>query len=337
MIKRGIEYLVGFSGVIYLFMTGVVVSAESNVNFSVEAIPNEFQVDSGVTYFDLRIPPEQRTDMKIRIYNHGSDDQSYLVSLRNATTNGNGLIVYEEKGPLTLAEVSLSELARVSEKPITIKAGESKIVSLKLTLPKRAIEGVLLAGIEIKKQDKPEEASAEVGVQSRQAYVIGVKVRSSIREIEPDLLFEGVKATSYLSRPSVLVTLANQAPAISEKFQVEAVVKKGGKVIVRKEMTAQFAPTTYMTFPLTSMGILKPGTYQLDVKVIGKEKNWTWQDDFTISEKQVEQMKKTVPDVEQHPNSFLGDTSKMLMIVSLSIIVLLLGYIYHLKRKASSE
>lgn len=59
MIKRGIQYLVEFSGVIYLLMTGVVVSAESNVNFSVEAIPNEFQVDSGVTYFDLRIPPEQ--------------------------------------------------------------------------------------------------------------------------------------------------------------------------------------------------------------------------------------------------------------------------------------
>lgn len=329
--------LIWLSGIIYLLCIGSPVSAESNVNFSVEAVPNEFQIDSGVTYFDLRMQREQQTNLKVKIYNQGSDDQAYLVSLRNATTNGNGLIVYEEQKPLTLAPFSLSELTRVSEQPITIKAGQSKVVALKLTLPKQAIEGVILGGIEIKKQDKEEEETDQVGVRSRQAYVIGVKVRSSIRDVAPDLIFEGVKVGSYLSRPSVLVTLANQAPAISEKLQMEAIIKKGKEVIVRKELTAQFAPTTYMTVPITSMGILTPGTYQLSIKVTGHGQDWAWEDDVTVSEKQVREMEKTVPVIEQHPNSLLGEWSKRLMIGSLLIIFVLLGYIYRLKRQTTTK
>ncbi len=108
------------------------------------------------------------------------------------------------------------------------------------------------------------------------------------------------------------------------------------KMIIRKKMNAQFAPTIYMTIPLASTGILTPGTYQLDVKLTGDTQEWSFEDDFTISENQVKEMKKTVPDVEEHPNSFLGENSKALMIGSFLIIILLLGYIYRLKRSVSS-
>ncbi|WP_026827106.1 WxL protein host-binding domain-containing protein [Exiguobacterium artemiae] len=107
-------------------------------------------------------------------------------------------------------------------------------------------------------------------------------------------------------------------------------------MIIRKKMNAQFAPTIYMTIPLASTGILTPGTYQLDVKLTGDTQEWSFEDDFTISENQVKEMKKTVPDVEEHPNSFLGENSKALMIGSFLIIILLLGYIYRLKRSVSS-
>lgn len=337
MIKAKVRYFIGVIGFICLLCIGRPVGAESDVDFSVETIPSDFQVNAEVTYFDLRMVPKQQTDLKVRIYNHASRDQRYLVSLRNATTNANGLIVYEEKNPLQLALSSLSELTRAPKNPIQIKAGQSKVVSLKLTMPEQAIEGTLLAGIEIKKQEEQEKSSEQVGIQSRQAYVIGVKVRSSVRDVEPDITFEGVKADVHLYRPSVLVTLANRAPAISKKILVEMTVKKNKKLIIRKKMNAQFAPTTYMTVPLASTGILTPGTYQLDVKMTGDKEKWSFKDDFTISENQVKKMKKTVPDVEQHPNSFLGENSKALMIGSFLIIILLLGYIYRLKRKVSSK
>lgn len=337
MIEAKVRYFIGVIGFVCLLCIGRPVGAESDVDFSVEAIPSELQVNAEVTYFDLRMVPKQQTDLKVRIYNHASSDQSYRVSLGNATTNGNGLIVYEEDKPLPLASRSLSELTRTPEKPIQIKAGQSKVVSLPLTMPEQAIEGTLLAGIEIKKQEEQNESSEQVGIQSRQAYVIGVKVRSSVRDIEPDITFEGVKADVHLSRPSVLVTLANRAPAISKEISVEMTVKKNKKVIIRKKMNAQFAPTTYMTVPLASTGILTPGIYQLDVKMTGDTQEWSFKDDFTISENQVKEMKKTVPDVEEHPNSFLGENSKALMIGSFLIIILLLGYIYRLKQKVASK
>jgi hypothetical protein len=304
-----------------LFSTGnpSVVKADSSVNFSIEAIPNKFQVDSGVTYFDLRMAANQKTDVRIRIYNHSSYDQTFLTSVRNATTNGNGLIVYEQKKPLALAPVSLTEMIRPATKSVFIKGGESKVISLPLQIPNELTE------------------KDTIGIQNRHAYIIGLKVRSEIKDLSPELTYEGIRAKSYLTRPNVLVKLANLAPTITQPMKFESVVTKNKKVVVRKKMNVRFAPSTYMTVPIETMGILKAGTYQMAVRVEGKERTWKWNDEFKVTEKQVKQMEENIPKIEKNPNSFIGEWSKELMIASALIIFLLLGYIYRLKKQQHSS
>ncbi|MCT4780719.1 MULTISPECIES: DUF916 domain-containing protein [Exiguobacterium] len=310
-----------------------VVKADEPVNFSIEAIPNEFQVDSDVTYFDLRMAAEQKTNVRVRIYNHGSDDQTFLTSVRNATTNGNGLIVYEQKKPLALAPVSLTDMVRPATTSTFIKSGKSKVVSLPLHIPNE-LTGTVLAGIRVEKKFKASEAKQDtIGIQNRHAYVIGLKVRSEIKDLSPKLTYEGIQTKSYLTRPNVLVKLANQAPTITQPMKFETVVTKNKKVVVRKEMDVRFAPSTYMTVPIETMGILKAGTYQVAIHVEEKERTWTWNDEFKVTEKQVRQMEEKIPKIEKNPNSFIGEWSKELMIASTWIIVFLLGYIYRLKKQ----
>lgn len=313
------------------------VKADAPVNFSIEAVPNEFQVDSGVTYFDLRMGANQKTNLRVRIYNHGSDDQTFLTSIRNATTNGNGLIVYEQKKPLALAPVSLTEMIRPATKSNFIKGGESKIVSLPLQIPNE-LTGTVLAGIRVEKKiDENEIKEDTIGIQNRHAYIIGLKVRSEIKDVSPELTYEGIQTKSYLTRPNVLVKLANQAATITKPMKFEAIISKNKKVVVRKEMDVRFAPSTYMTVPIETMGILKAGTYQVAIRVEGKERTWTWNDEFKVTEKQVKQMEEKIPKIEKNPNSFIGEWSKELMIASTLIIFLLLGYIYRLKKQQHSS
>lgn len=322
-----------------LFSTGnpSVVKADSSVNFSIEAIPNKFQVDSGVTYFDLRMAANQKTDVRIRIYNHSSYDQTFLTSVRNATTNGNGLIVYEQKKPLALAPVSLTEMIRPATKSVFIKGGESKVISLPLQIPNE-LTGTVLAGIRVEKKFSEGDTEKDtIGIQNRHAYIIGLKVRSEIKDLSPELTYEGIRAKSYLTRPNVLVKLANLAPTITQPMKFEAVVTKNKKVVVRKKMNVRFAPSTYMTVPIETMGILKAGTYQMAVRVEGKERTWKWNDEFKVTEKQVKQMEENIPKIEKNPNSFIGEWSKELMIASALIIFLLLGYIYRLKKQQHSS
>ncbi len=329
--------LSGFFVVLYLVFgigSPSFVKADAPVNFSIEAIPNEFQVDSGVTYFDLRMAANQKTDVRVRIYNHGSDDQTFLTSIRNATTNGNGLIVYEQKKPL--APVSLTEMIRPATESTFIKGGESKVVSLPLQIPNE-LTGTVLAGIRVEKKfDENETKEDTIGIQNRHAYIIGLKVRSEIKDVSPELTYEGIQTKSYLTRPNILVKLANQAATITKPMKFEAVISKNKKVIVRKEMDVRFAPSTYMTVPIETMGILKAGTYQVVIRVEGKERTWIWNDEFTVTEKQVKQMEEKIPKIEKNSNSLIGEWSKELMIASTLIIFLLLGYIYRLKKQQHS-
>ena len=108
--------------------------AEDRVNFSIEAVPNDYQVDSGVSYFDLRMTAKQKTNIQVRIFNHGPEDHTFLTSIRNATTNDNGLIVYDQKKPVPLAPTSLTDLIQPNTKSTFIKGGESKVVSLPLEI-----------------------------------------------------------------------------------------------------------------------------------------------------------------------------------------------------------
>lgn len=309
--------------------------AEDRVNFSVEAVPNAYQVDSGVTYFDLRMPAQQKTNLQVRIYNHGPADHTFLTSIRNATTNNNGLIVYDQKKSVPLASTSLTDLIKPNTQSTFIKGGESKIVSLPVEVSNE-LDGTLLAGIRI--ESKPEGETTNdntIGIQNRHAYVIGLKVRSSIKETAPIITYEGVQAKSSFSRPTVFVKLANQAPTISKTMKFEAIVTKGKKVVVRKQMDVRFAPSIYMKTPIETTGILEPGTYHIKIRVDGEGKTWKWKDSFKITKRQANQMKEQIPnrDIEKNSNSFVGEWSKELMMASTLIIFLLIGYIYRLKKQ----
>mgnify|MGYP000844119929 CR=1 FL=1 len=335
MKRWGIGFLVALFYGLFIWIIPSTSFAEERVNFSIEAVPNAYQVDSGVSYFDLRMIAKQKTNIQVRIFNHGSEDHTFLTSIRNATTNDNGLIVYDQKKPVPLAPTSLTDLIQPNTKSTFIKGGESKVVSLPLELV-NDLDGTLLAGVRVEK--KPEKETSKkntIGIQNRHVYVIGLKVRSSIKELAPEITYEGVEAKSSFSRPTVFVKLANQVPTISQPMKFEAVVTQGKKVVVRKETEIRFAPSIYMKTPIETTGILEPGTYQIRIRVEGEEKTWKWKDSFKITKRQADQMKEQIPEreIEENSNSFVGEWSKELMIASTLIIFLLIGYIYRLKRQ----
>ncbi|MGI1807137.1 WxL protein peptidoglycan domain-containing protein [Exiguobacterium sp. TDN 0502] len=335
MKRWGITCLAAFVYGLWIWLIPLNGFAKDRVNFSVEAVPNDYQVDSGVSYFDLRMTAKQKTNIQVRIFNHGPDDHTFLTSIRNATTNNNGLIVYDQKKPVPLAPISLTDLIQPNTKSTFIKGGESKVVSLPLEITNN-LDGTLLAGVRIEKKTEKEQAEKNtIGIQNRHSYIIGLKVRSSIEELAPEITYEGVKVKSSFSRPTVFVKLANQVPTISKPMKFEAIVTQNEKVVVRKEMDVRFAPSVYMNTPIETTGILKPGMYQIDIRLEGKGKMWKWKDRFEVTKHQADRMKEQMPEreIEENSNSFVGEWSKELMIGSTLIIFLLIGYIYRLKKQ----
>lgn len=92
--KTGIILIVLFANLFLL--PGKLVQAEENVGFSVQAVLPYNQRDDRHSYFDLKVEPESTQDLETVIYNNEDKEITVKVSVHNASTNRNGLIVYEE-------------------------------------------------------------------------------------------------------------------------------------------------------------------------------------------------------------------------------------------------
>ena len=70
---------------------------EGDVEFSVKALIPDNQIDTKKSYFDLRMKPKQKQEIETILYNSSDEEMNIKISVYNATTNQNGLIVYEDQ------------------------------------------------------------------------------------------------------------------------------------------------------------------------------------------------------------------------------------------------
>lgn len=97
-VKRIIRYAIYF--VIYLSFFQCTIFAVENEeygSFDVEAILPENQIDDQANYFQLLVEPKKRQVIKVKVSNHTDTKQTFLIMINQATTNKNGLLVYDEK------------------------------------------------------------------------------------------------------------------------------------------------------------------------------------------------------------------------------------------------
>src|SRR5690625_4753514 len=72
-------------------------NSKDHVGYSVQALIPENQLDSKHSYFDLLMKPNQKQALQATIYNDEQEEINVRVTVYNASTNSNGLVVYEEQ------------------------------------------------------------------------------------------------------------------------------------------------------------------------------------------------------------------------------------------------
>src|SRR5690625_4668442 len=132
---------------IYLMSSDQVVKGEQ-VSYSVNALLPENQLDRGHSYFDLRVMPNDEQYLQTEIMNHEQEEITVNMSVRNASTNANGIIAYEETEAKEDNDIiHLTDIVTFEEDEIVIPSGESKTVTAKLEMPADKFEGVILGGL----------------------------------------------------------------------------------------------------------------------------------------------------------------------------------------------
>lgn len=333
-----------YASLIYLFLMAIILpltvkATDERVGYSVKAVIPENQIDMKHSYFDLRMVPNQAQELEVLVYNNESEDITIHVGIHNASTNSNGLIVYEEREEVDSSlKVPLTEILSLEQKEINIPAGESKVVTAVLQMPQEEYDGIILGGLHFEKVVEEEEDAEGISLENKYAYVIGVQLSENDHEVLPDLHLKSVSPELVNYRTALIVNLQNSEPVIISNLTIDAQVYKQGETELIHEISQKqvnIAPQSNMNVVIDWKNKpLDPGEYMLEMKATDGSETWEWKETFVIEKEAAKQLNKDAVELEEDKLNIWIVVGMVLLVL---IILVLLLYIRKLKRNPAHK
>jgi len=314
------------------------------VGFSVSANLPDNQQDSGVSYFDLHMRPEQKQRLTTTVYNENAEEIKVKVEVVSASTNANGIIDY--KTPDIKDETlktPLSEIAEVKTPELVIPGGKTAEAVVSIEMPEEEYDGAILGAIvltQVKEEPESPEESAQkaqqgVYINNEYSYVVGVKLTETDIEILP--AFEGVQAQPELLnyRVNVVHYIRNREAAIAKNIQMDIEIYSQNEQAVVKTShgTVDMAPNSVMPYALMWDGEIAPGKYVSNVSMKLDDKEWNFELPFEVSAQTAQEINKESVEQGQGIPWWVILLIVILIVLMLVIVLLLLA----MKRKKKTE
>ncbi|MFS6999425.1 DUF916 and DUF3324 domain-containing protein [Carnobacterium maltaromaticum] len=319
--------------------------AAETMAYSVKANIPENQINKTLTYFDLKMEPNQRQDITLTVSNSSDEKATILISPNVAMTNQNGVIDYskaDEKVDSTLKNPVTSIISKAQE--VTLEPKETKEVPFTIQMPEKEFDGLILGGFYISKKEdnsNTKDKEKDVQIKNKYSYVIGLQLRENTNEVKPVMELNEIKPALLNYRTAVTVNLQNTEATIMKEVSVDAKVMKKGTTKVLHETKKEglsMAPNSNFDFPINwDNQSLDAGTYRLQLIAQSGEDKWEFDKEFTISAKDSTDLNKEAVELEKtEPNWIL--IISVVAGITIFLILVIGFFIYrHQKKKAAEK
>lgn len=266
-------------------------SKASELNFSVNAVIPDNQIDKEKSYFDLKVTPGEKQKLIVKLRN--TTDKEIVINphIQSAKTNKNGVIDYTPnkiKKDDTL-KIAMEDVAKVPEE-VTVPPQSEKDLTIEVTMPKDKFDGIILGGIYLKEdtsKNKEEDKENDVAIKNEYSYVVALQMRQNDNKVKPMLHMNEVNPETQNARNVIVANIQNSEPMIISKLKIDATVnKKGSKdnLAILKKENLQVAPNSNFNIAVPLEGEkLEAGTYILNMKAESAGKEWQFKKEFSIS------------------------------------------------------
>lgn len=336
--KRLLLLFTGF----FLLLTPTFVQAASTEKapFTMEAVlPENQRKDSAATYFDLVVQPEHKQQLAVRFQNLSDKKMTLQLSTNSAVTNSNGVIDYnkaDSKKSLD-AKYRLDELLNIPEE-VVLAAGETKVISGELTVPKDRFDGILLGGVTATmtaEKAAGEKQTSGLALTNQLAMTVGVVLTEDTQQVvEPELRLLQVRPGLSNGYTSVLATVQNSMPQMVGQMTITGkVFKKGSSEVIKETVrkNQEMAPNSQFDFPVDwGKENLEPGDYTLKLVAQNKSHKWVFSKDFTIAKAEADKLNKKAVGLKK-------DYTWLYIIIGIVLFILLLVLAFLLGRRQRSE
>ncbi|SPN75470.1 DUF916 and DUF3324 domain-containing protein [Brochothrix thermosphacta] len=287
--RQGTIFLITF--IFFLSLMPTTFSKASELNFSVNAVIPDNQIDKEKSYFDLKVTPGEKQKLIVKLRN--TTDKEIVINphIQSAKTNKNGVIDYTPnkiKKDDTL-KIAMEDVAKVPEE-VTVPPQSEKDLTIEVTVPKDKFDGVILGGIYLKEdtsKNKEEDKEKDVAIKNEYSYVVALQMRQNDNKVKPMLHMNEVNPETQNARNVIVANIQNSEPMIISKLKIDTTVnKKGSKdnLAILKKENLQVAPNSNFNIAVPLEGEkLEAGTYILNMKAESAGKEWQFKKEFSIS------------------------------------------------------
>lgn len=278
-------------------------ATDGKTQFNVEPVFPKSQLNKNDSYYNLILKPNEKEILKVKVINKSNKEISVDLKINNASTNANGLIVYNVKEAKLDKSLTIpfTSIAKLKEKTIPLKAKETKEVEVELSLPKTAINGTILGGIyATESEDKEAQNNKGTGVVSRYGFSLGVAVRNDAETNlygTTELKLKDVKPTIYLGSKTIQAEIVNPNSEIFQPVTINGSITKSGAkkpIAIQTIQEARFAPNSILDFNINlGKRELAPGKYLFKGKatlIENENKFWQFEKMVTINAKEANKL-----------------------------------------------
>ena len=312
--------------VLFLLFIGLIVATSpinaEEVGYAIRAEKNEFQADQTVSYYDLKLQPEQKTTLVLAVINTSDEESTFHINATSARTSDGMALEYDPSDNKDKSlKIDFAKIAKVEEPTVTVKPKSEKLVSIEVKMPKEALKGTLLGSIHVIKA-VDEEKKEQGGFYNQFAYAKPVVIHQGEVREGPDLKLKLVKVTSENSVYSVAGNIQNYRAALIKEVSAKTTVTKKGsqKVVLESEMSGgTIAPNSNFNLKLNfGKDDLENGTYTYHTTIKDNDGHeWTFNKDFKYEQKMLD---------EGGSLNFGGNNNNLLLFALGVLIILLLAF-----------
>lgn len=310
----------------------------AGVNFTVERIASNQQNDSTVSYFDLKLKPNQTTEVKVKVTNLSNKEIHLIASPNTGYTTDGGAVAYDLKtlGKKSSAPYQLETIMGGQQK-ITIPASSKKIVTFPIKMPATPFKGVLDGAIYFlnpKTSQATTTNKKNFTIKSRFALALGVTIHEDTKTIVSPKLTLGTITTGTDQgdkfSPAFKAQIVNNRAVLVKNLQIKSAVSKNGRSLYKtntKNLTMA-ADSNFNYAITTHHAALKAGTYHLHLVAKSGSQKWTLNRTFTVSKDQAAKANK---------HAHIKKSYTLWIVLAVLLILLLLILAYWLGRRGSKK
>lgn len=342
--KNYIKPIVVMVTIMVLTVMGSLDASAEEMSFSVEAQLPDNQLDKSKTYFDLRVTPGAKEELKVAIQNNKAEEVTVKIQANTAVTNDNGVIDYAVVKPTLdkTLEVPFASIAKV-EPEVVLAPNEKKVISIPVAIPSNSFNGIILGGLHFSQKEGTGETKTETGMQieNKFAYVIGVRLSENDDAVESDLKLLNVGAAQRNYRNVIEARLQNPMPRILGSMVVTADVYGANNletpIFHSNQTNLNMAPNSNFGYgiPMDNKAF-KPGKYLLKMTVEADGKTWPFEKEFEIKADEAKVLNSKAVDLLEEENDYvlyfiIGG------IILAVVIIGLISWMVHQKRQHQAE